>query len=78
MNVQTNGSPDLIVLDFFYWGYSKNIGHAETMKRSAKPEGQNLRRYGKVTPEMLARVWEVAEYRIDICRATNGAHIEIY
>jgi len=31
-----------------------------------------------VTPEMLSRVWEVAEYRIDICRATNGAHIEIY
>jgi len=31
-----------------------------------------------VTPEMLSRVWEETKYRLDICRATNGAHIELY
>jgi len=25
---------------------------------------------------MLTRVWQVLEYRIDVCRATRGAHIE--
>jgi hypothetical protein len=30
-----------------------------------------------VTPEMLSGVWEEAEYKLDICRVTNGAHIEI-
>ena len=44
--LKKNGSPDLIGLNFIYWGCSKNIGHDETMKRSAKREGQNLRRYG--------------------------------
>lgn len=28
-------------------------------------------------PEMLSSVWEEAEYRVDICRVTGGAHIEI-
>jgi hypothetical protein len=25
---------------------------------------------------MLSRVWQEIEYRIDVCRVTNGAHIE--
>jgi hypothetical protein len=29
-------------------------------------------------PERLSSAWEEAEYREDTCRATNGAHIEIY
>jgi len=29
-----------------------------------------------VTPQRLSRVWEEAEYRLNICRATVGAHIE--
>jgi len=31
-----------------------------------------------VTPEMLSCVWEKAKYKLDIARATNGTHIEIY
>jgi hypothetical protein len=26
---------------------------------------------------MLTRVWQELEYRIDVCRVTRGAHIEI-
>ena len=25
---------------------------------------------------MLERVWEEFDYRLDVCRVTNGAHIE--
>ena len=25
---------------------------------------------------MLGRVWQEMDYRLDVCRATNGAHIE--
>ena len=28
--------------------------------------------------DMLARTWQEIEYRLDIVRATNGAHIEMY
>jgi hypothetical protein len=30
------------------------------------------------TPNMLRVTWNEVEYRLDICRATKGAHIEIY
>jgi hypothetical protein len=29
-----------------------------------------------VTADMLERVWQEMEYRIDVCRVTKGAHIE--
>jgi hypothetical protein len=27
---------------------------------------------------MLANTWQKTEYHLDVCHATNGAHIEIY
>ena len=27
---------------------------------------------------MLQRTWQETEYRLDVLRATNGAHIEVY
>jgi len=31
-----------------------------------------------ITPHMLINTWQELEYRLDICRATTGAHIEVY
>ena len=31
-----------------------------------------------ITPHMLINTWQELEYRLDICRATTGAHIEMY
>ena len=31
-----------------------------------------------VTPQMLQNTWREIEYRLDILRATKGAHVEIY
>jgi len=30
----------------------------------------------KVTPEMLCSVWQETDYRWEVCRITNGSHIE--
>ena len=27
---------------------------------------------------MLINTWQELEYRLDICRATTGAHVEVY
>ena len=32
----------------------------------------------KVTPEMLRSMWQETDYRWDVCRITNGSHIEPY
>jgi hypothetical protein len=31
-----------------------------------------------ITPHMLINTWQELEYRLDICRATTGAHIEVH
>jgi len=31
-----------------------------------------------ITAHMLINTWQELEYRLDICRATTGAHIEVY
>jgi len=31
-----------------------------------------------ITPHMLINTWKEVEYRSDVCRATTGAHIEVY
>ena len=31
-----------------------------------------------ITAHMLINTWQGLEYRLDICRATKGAHIEVY
>ena len=31
-----------------------------------------------ITPHMLINTWQELEYRLDICRATTGAHVEVY
>jgi hypothetical protein len=31
-----------------------------------------------ITPHMLINTWQQLEYRLDICRATTGTHIEVY
>jgi len=31
-----------------------------------------------ITPHMLINTWQELEYFLDICRATTGAHIEVY
>jgi hypothetical protein len=31
-----------------------------------------------ITPHILINKWKELEYRLDICRATTGAHIKVY
>jgi hypothetical protein len=40
---------------------------------------QISKRYSRlITPHMLINTWQELEYRLDICRATTGAHTEVY
>lgn len=71
-------SPDLTPLDFFLWGYIKNIVYAEKIRDLDHLRERISAAILTVTPEMIARTWQEIDYRLDICRATNGAHIETY
>jgi hypothetical protein len=59
---------------FFLWGYVKNCVYGEKIG-----DLQNLRdRIATVTPDIIQRTWHEIEYRLDVCRTTNVAHIETY
>jgi hypothetical protein len=71
-------SPDLTVLDFFFQGYIKKNMYAKKIRDLQHLKDRICAATETVVPEMLSRVWVEAEYRLDIHRVTNGAHIEIY
>jgi hypothetical protein len=39
---------------------------------------RNVEAVELVTAHMLLNTWQELEYRLDICRATTAAHIEVY
>jgi hypothetical protein len=66
-------------LDFFFlWGYVKNITYQVKINDLQHLEARKRDAVATVTPNMLQAKWNEVEYRRDICRATKGAHIEIY
>lgn len=70
-------SPDLTPLDFFLWGFIKDKVYIPPLPKSL----QDLRNrisaaVDEVTPDLLERVWQEIDFRWDVCRITNGSHIE--
>jgi hypothetical protein len=71
-------SPDLTPLDFFLWGYVKNIVYHVKINDLQHLKARIRDVVATVTPNMLNEKWNDVEYRPDICRATKGAHTDIY
>ena len=70
-------SPDLTPLDFFLWGYVKNLVYQVKIRDVNHLKARITDAIGTVTPAMLGRVWGELEFRLDLCRAINGSHIEM-
>jgi hypothetical protein len=70
-------SPDLTHLDFF-WGFVKDILCRKKVQNVNELRDRIVRAAKCVTNEMLTSMWRETEYRLDVCRTTNGAHIDIY
>ena len=53
-------------------------GHIHFQQDGAPPHylGEVYAAVAKVTPEMLHSVWQDTDYRWEVCRITNGSHIE--
>jgi hypothetical protein len=65
---------DLTPLDFFAWGFIKDVVY----RRLAFLRQRIIEAVELITPHMLINMWQELEYRLDICRATTGAHTEVY
>jgi len=71
-------SSDLSPLDFFLWGCIKNIVYAEKIRNIQHLQERITSAIETVTRDMIQKTWQKTEFRLDVSRATNGAHIELY
>jgi hypothetical protein len=70
-------SPDLTPCDFFLWGYVKEQVFVPSLQLDIDELKLRITAAIKtIGRNMLKRVWDELDYRLDNWRATNGAHIE--
>jgi len=74
---RTRFTPDANPSDFFLWGYVKDQVYVPPLPASIPELKVRIRTAIEiVTADMLQTVWNELYYRVDVCRITNGAHIE--
>ena len=71
-------SPDITPLDFFLWGYVKDIVYRNKVRDINDLQHRIVEATDAVTVDMLARTWQEIEYRLNIVHATDGAYVEVY
>ena len=70
-------SPDLTPCDFHLWGYLKDKVYTHPLPEVLKALKRCIKAAVKtIDKDMLFRVWQEIDYRLDICRVTKGTHIE--
>ncbi|GFX86738.1 DUF4817 domain-containing protein [Trichonephila clavipes] len=70
-------SPDLTPCDFFLWGFVKDKVFVRQLPQDLEELKQRITAVlNSITGDMLSRVSQELDYRVDICRVTGEAHIE--
>jgi len=70
-------SPDLTPYDFFLWGFVKDSVYVPPLPMSLKELRDRITHtLQTITADMLHRVWDEFDYRVNVCRVTQGAYIE--
>ena len=73
----TQYTPDAPPCDFFLWGYVKDQVYVPSLPASIPELKERIRTaIETIIADMLQTVWNELDYRVDVCRITNGAHIE--
>lgn len=70
-------SPDLNLLDFFYWGFIKNnFFKGQEIVNVEELRNKILEVSGTITVDVLRRVGTTFYNRFGFCLAVNGGHFE--
>jgi len=59
-------------------GYIKNIVYAEKIRNIQHLQDRITSAIETVTRDMIQKTWQEIEFRLDVSRATNVEHIEMY
>ena len=73
----TQYTPDATQYDLFLWGYVKDQVYVPPLPASIPELKVRIRTaIETITADMLQTVWNEIDYRVNVCRITNGVHIE--
>jgi len=70
--------PDIIPLDFFLRGYVKNKVYSTPIQDIINLKARITDAFATITEDMLENTWREIDYRLEVLRATKGAHGEVY
>jgi hypothetical protein len=59
-------------------GFIEDIVYSRKVRDLADLRQRIIEAVELITPHVLINTWQELEYRLDICQATTGAHIEAY
>ena len=69
----------VIIKVLFLWGYYvKDIVYRTKIRDINDLKQRITDAIATIDEAMLQRTWQEIDYRLDVLRATNGAHIEVY
>jgi len=71
-------SPDIIPLDFFLWRYVKDKLFSTPVPDITNLKARITDAFATITEDILENTWREIDYRLDVLRATKGAHVEVY
>jgi len=70
-------SPDITPLHFFLWRYVKDKVFSTPVPDITNLKARITDAFSTVTEDMLENTWREIDYRLDVLRATKGAHVEV-
>jgi len=65
-------------LDFVLLGYVKDKVFATPVPDITNLKARITDAFSTITEYMLENTWREIDYRLDVLRATKGAHVEVY
>ena len=71
-------SPDITPLDLFLWLYVKDKVFSTPVPDITNLKARITDVFATITEDMLENTWREIDYRLDVLRATKGAHVEVY
>jgi len=71
-------SPGFHPLDFFLWGYVKDEVFSTPVPDITNLKARITDAFATITEDILENTWREIDYRLDVLRATKGAHVEVY
>ena len=71
-------SRGITCLDFFLWGYVKDKVFSTPVSDITNLKARITDAFATITEDMLENTWREIDYRLDVLRATKGAHVEVY